>query len=75
MQRVELVVALGVRVLHRHLRAKLDVLADGLAKRGIGRHLRRVERDHVELDEPLALLLGDPQSAVYGYEVGEAELA
>src|SRR5215211_170849 len=31
-ERVQLVVAVGVRVLHRHPRAELDVLAHGLAK-------------------------------------------
>src|SRR5215211_1878701 len=74
-QWVQLVVAVGMRVLHRHLGAELDVLANGLAKFRVGCHLSRVERRHVELDEPLALLLCDPQPAVHGNEMGEAERA
>jgi hypothetical protein len=62
MQRV---VVFGVRVLHRHLGAELDVLAHGLAKSRVIGHLSLLERSHVELDEPLALLLGYPQAAVY----------
>ena len=72
---MQLVVALGVRVLQRHLGAELDVLADRLAERRIGRQVGRVERRHVELDEPLPLLLGDPEAAVHGDEVREAQLA
>jgi len=72
---VQLVVAVGVRVLHRHPGAELDVLAHGLAKLRLGGHLSCVPRRHVELDEPLALLLGDPQAAVNRDEVPEAELA
>jgi hypothetical protein len=57
-QGVQLVVVFGVGVLHRHPGAELDVLSDGLAKRRVTRHVCRVERLHVEIDEPLALLLG-----------------
>src|SRR5215216_6663584 len=46
-QRVQLVVAVGVRVLHRHLGAELDMLAHGLAKRRVARHRGRVERREV----------------------------
>src|SRR5215217_1301014 len=74
-QRVQLVVSVGVRVLHRHLGAELDVLANRLAKLRVGRHPSRVERPHIEPDEPLALLLCDPQPAMHGNEVGETELA
>jgi hypothetical protein len=56
---VQLVVAVGVGVLHRHLGAERDVLAHGLAKSRVIGHLSLLERSHVELDEPPALLLGD----------------
>jgi len=51
------------------------VLADGRAERLVVRHPRLVERGQVELDEALALRLGDPQPAVDVDEVLEAELA
>ena len=51
------------------------MLAHGLAKRRVGRHPGRVERGHVQLDEPPALLLGDPQPAVHVDEVREAQVA
>jgi len=51
------------------------VFAHGLAKSRVVGHLSLLERSHVELDEPLALLLGDPQAAVHGDEVGEAQLS
>ena len=74
-QRMQLIVALGTRVLHRDLGAELDVLTDGIAKRRIRRHLGPVERRHVELDEPSALLLGDFEAAVDRDQMSEAQFA
>jgi hypothetical protein len=72
---MELGIAGGIRVLHRDLRAELDVLAHGIAKRGIGRHFRDVERCHIQLDEAPALLFVDLQPSVHRDQVCEAELA
>jgi hypothetical protein len=58
-QGVELLVGLCVRVLHRNLRAELDVLSQRLSKRRIIRQPDVVSRAHVQLDETLALLLAD----------------
>lgn len=51
------------------------MLADSLAECLIVRHLGVVERLHVEVDEPAALLLGDLQMAMHGNEVRETHLA
>src|SRR5215211_1516573 len=72
---VQLVVAVGVRVLHRHPGAELDVLAHGLAKLRLGGHLGCVPARQVELDAPLALLPDDTQAAVNREEGPEAGLA
>lgn len=72
---MQLVIALGVGVLHCHLGTKLDVLAHRLAERGIGGHPSRIERRQIELDEPLPLRLRDPQAAMNSDQVGEAQLA
>src|SRR5436305_6986703 len=73
-QRVQLGIGCGVRVLHRHVAAELDVLADGCPERLIGRHPGLVQGGHIQLDEALALLLGDVQAAMDGDEMVEAEL-
>jgi hypothetical protein len=73
-ERVQLVVVVSVRVLHRDLRAELDVGADGLAERLVIGHVGLVERRHVQLDEPAALLLGDLEIAVDCDEMVEAQL-
>ena len=62
--RVKLVVGNGVRVLHGDLRPELDVLAYRVAERPVFWHAHGVQRGHVELDEPLALLFGDLQVPV-----------
>lgn len=44
------------------------MLPYGRAERRVGGHPGLVERRHVELDEPPALLFGDLQTAVHGDE-------
>jgi hypothetical protein len=61
---VQLVIAFGVRVLHRDLRAELNMGADCLAERLVVAHASLIQRRHVQLHEPLALLLGDPETPV-----------
>jgi hypothetical protein len=72
---MELLVVLSVRVLHRHERSELDVVADGVAEGSIIGHTRVVQRGQVELNETLPLLLGDGQPPVYLDQMGEAEFA
>ena len=72
---MQLVVAGGVRVLHRDLGAELDVLAHRLAERRSGGMPAVVERGHVQLDEAPALRLIDVQPAVDVDQVPESELA
>ena len=72
---MKLVISLRIGVLHRHLRAEFKVRADCRTELLIIGQVRRVERCHVELDEPLSLLLGDPQLSVDVDQMGEAELS
>jgi hypothetical protein len=72
---MQLVVAVGVGVLHRHVRPEHDMFTNGVTKLWIGGHLGRVEGLQVPLDEPLALFLGDLQIAMYRNEVGEPEIS
>src|SRR5919106_1012483 len=72
---IQLVVVIGVRVLHRHPGAELEVLAHGLAERLVVWQAGFVERLQIELNEPLPLLVGDLQVAVHVDHVLEAELA
>jgi len=46
-----------------------------IAEYGVGRQFGRVERGDVQVDEPLALLLGDLQAAVHRDQVGESDLS
>jgi len=73
-QRMQLIVGLGVGVLHRHVRPELHVRAQRLAERGVIGQPGRVGGGQVQLDEPLPLLLGDLQAAVHVDEMGEAQL-
>jgi hypothetical protein len=72
---VQLGVGLGVRVLRRDAGAELNVLANGGAERLVVGHPRGVERRYVQLDEALALLLGDLEPAMHVDQVLKAELA
>jgi diguanylate cyclase (GGDEF)-like protein/PAS domain S-box-containing protein len=72
-QGVQLVFGGGVRVLHRDLRAELDVGTHGVAERLVVGQAGGIQRGQVELDEPLALLFGDLQVAVDLDQVPEAE--
>ena len=74
-ERVQFVVGLGIRVLLRHLGPELDVVEDGVAKRLILWHASSVEGRHIQLYEPLPLLLGDTEPAVHVNQVSEPELA
>jgi hypothetical protein len=69
---VQVFVAFGVRVLHRDSRAKLDMGADCLAERLVVGHADLIKRRQVELDEPLALWLGDLEMPVYRDQRSEA---
>src|ERR1700722_19598925 len=71
---MQLVVAAGQGVLHGHAGAELGVRAQRLPERRIGGEPGSVRGGHVELDEPLALRLGDPQPAVHVDQVREAQL-
>ena len=73
-QWMEFAVALGVRILHRHLRPEFHVLAHGFAKFGIGGHGGDVEGSQVQLDEPLALFFGDMETPVHIDEMLETQL-
>ena len=72
---MQFAVARGVGVLHRHLRSEFDVRTHGLAKILVGRHRRPVERCHVQIDEALALLLVDLESAMHLNQMREPEFA
>ena len=63
-----------IRVLHRHARAKFDVLADGLTKSFVLRHPSFIECRHVEFDEARPLLFLNMQPAMHRYQMGETEL-
>ncbi len=72
---MKLVLGLRVRVLHRDLRAEFNVRSDRLTELLIVGKIRGVEGIHIELDEPLSLLLGDPKVSVNPDEMCEAELS
>jgi hypothetical protein len=72
---MKLVLGLRMGVLHRDLRAEINVRLDRLTERFIVGKARRLERRHVKLDKPLPLLLGDPKTPVNFDEVCEAELS
>ena len=70
---MKLVVAVCVRILHSHPGAELHMGSDRLPERLVVRHAGKVEGSHVELDEPLALLLGDAESSVNIDQMSESE--
>jgi hypothetical protein len=72
---VELVVGRGVRILHGHLRAELQMGSDRFSKRFVFGHVCCIEGRQVQVDESAALLLGDRQPAVDIDEMGESELS
>jgi hypothetical protein len=72
--RVKLSVGLRARVLLCDPGSELDMLADRLTERLIVGYCGLVERLKVDLDEPLALLVGDLQVAVYVDVVAKAKL-
>jgi hypothetical protein len=61
---VELVVRLGVRVLHGNVGTELDVRAECFAESVVVGQAGPVGCAQIELDEPQALRLGDLQAAV-----------
>ncbi len=71
-ERMELRVGRGMRILHRNLRSKFDVLAQGLPEGRVGRQSGRVGGGHVQLDESLALWFFDIQVAMRRDETGKA---
>ena len=73
-QRMKLIIALGVGVLPGNLRAEFNVGSDGLSELLIIGKISGVERSHVERDESLALLLGDPKVPMDSDQMLEAEL-
>jgi hypothetical protein len=73
-QGAELGFSLGMRVLHSNARAELHVLAHGGAKRLVVGHPGRIERGHIQLDETLALGLGDLQTSMNVDQVLKTEL-
>jgi hypothetical protein len=54
-QRIEVFVALGMRILHRHLRTELDVFSDGFPKGLVVRQTRRIESGEIQIH---TLILG-----------------
>jgi hypothetical protein len=74
-QWVQLIIGLGVTVLHRHLRPELDMRAHRRTKWRVGRKPGCIRCGHVQLHEPVPLRLGDLQAAVHLDQVGEAQLA
>jgi hypothetical protein len=72
---MKLVLGFRPGVLHGDLRAEFDVRSDRLTELPLVGEVRRVERGHVELDEPFSLLLGDVKVPVDIDEMSEAELA
>src|SRR5258708_38772133 len=63
-------------VLHRHPRAKLDMLPDRLPERLVIGHAHRIERGQVQLDEALPLGFVNLEMTMYGDQgVKSAEFA
>lgn len=72
---MKLVLGLRMGILHCNLRTELDVGLDRFSELCIIGKVRRVERCHVELDEPLPLFLGDLKVPMNIDEMCEAELS
>ncbi len=66
MQRIEVFVALGMGVLHRHPRAKLDMLPDRLPEWLVVGHAHHIERGQVQLDEALPLGFSNLEMTMFG---------
>src|SRR5258708_19778887 len=65
-QWIEVFVTLGMGVLHRHPRAKLDMLLDRLPEGLVIGHAHRIERGQVQLDEALPLGFVNLEMTMYG---------
>src|SRR5258708_3829964 len=75
-QWIEVFVTLGMGVLHRYPRAKLDMLPDRLPEGLVIGHAHRIERGQVQLDEALPLGFGNLERTMYGDQgVKSAEFA
>jgi hypothetical protein len=61
---MKLVLGFRVGVLHRDLRAELNMLQNGRAELVVIRKVRRFKSSHVELDESLPLFLGYVKASV-----------
>ena len=72
---MKLIVALRVGVLHRNFRAEFNMRSDCLRELLVIGEIRRVQCCHVELDEPLSLLLRDPKVSVDSDQMVEAKLS
>ena len=55
MQRIEVFVALGMRIVHHHLRTELDVFSDGFPTGLVVRQIRRIEGGEIQIH---TLILG-----------------
>jgi hypothetical protein len=71
---MEFVVGLGVRILHRHPGAEIEMRTNGFPERSVGRHAGLIERSEIQLDKAGALLLGDLKAAVHVDQVIESQL-
>ena len=72
---MQLVIAAGQGVLHGHVELEVATCERSASRqRGIGGEPGRVRGGQVELNEPLALRLTDPQPAVHLDQVREAQL-
>ncbi len=72
MERIEVFVALGMGVLHRHPRAELDMLPDRLSEGLVGGHANRIERGQVQLDEALPLGFGNLEMTMHSDQCVES---
>jgi hypothetical protein len=72
-QRIEVFVAFRMRVLHRHARAKLDMLANRLPERLVVWHADRIEGSHVQLDKTLPLGFGNLEMTMDGDDMVKAQ--
>lgn len=72
---MQLIVGFRMGVLHGHMRAELDVRAQCFPERRIAGQPGCIRGGHVQLHEPLPLLLSDLQAPVHLDQMGEAQLA
>jgi hypothetical protein len=71
-QRIEVFVALGMGILHRHLRTELDMFSDGFPKGLVVRQTRRIEGGEIQLDEALPLGFGNVEMPMDGDQMVNA---